>query len=99
MGGGAVAQAAVEAEAGTFFKIILLSPVPVKEPEKINAGEVIYIASKGEKLMLTVEKQFKRVSQPKILEVLEGNAHAQHIFKTSQASRLTELIVAALNRP
>jgi len=99
MGGGAVAQAAVVAEEGTFFKVILLSPVPIKEPEKIKANEVIYIVSKDEKLMLTVEKQYKRVSQPKIMEVLEGDAHAQHIFKTSQASRLTELIVAVLNRP
>ncbi len=99
MGGGAVAQAAVVAEEGTFFKVILLSPVPIKEPEKIKANEVIYVVSKDENLMLTVEKQYKRVSQPKIMEVLEGDAHAQHIFKTSQVLRLTELIVKALNNP
>ena len=96
MGGGAAAQAAVESAEGDIHRLILLSPVPIKEPERIKAGKLIFIASKDEKLVPRIKDQYKRAPQPKKIVLLEGNAHAQHIFKTAKAQRLTELILEYL---
>lgn len=96
MGGGAAARAAVESKAGDIDRLVLLSPVPIKRPEDIRAGSVLYIASKDERLFATVESQYKRAPEPKRLEVLEGDAHAQNIFKTEHGPDLTEFIVQFL---
>jgi len=97
MGGGAVAKAASEARDGDLHRIILLSPVPVDNPEKIKADRLLYIASRDERMMPAIREQYNRAPQPKDLELLDGNAHAQHIFKTDQAQILTGLIIKFLS--
>jgi alpha-beta hydrolase superfamily lysophospholipase len=91
MGGGAVALAAVKAKQGEIDQLILLSPVPIKTPELMKPSK-LFIASKGERLMPKVKEQFEKAANPKKLVLLEGSAHAQHIFKTGQAQKLTSLI-------
>jgi Ni,Fe-hydrogenase III small subunit len=91
MGGGAAAQASVEAKEGEIDQLILLSPVPIKTPERMKANK-LFVASKGERLMPKVKKQYERAPKPKKLVLLDGDAHAQHIFKTQQAEKLTNLI-------
>lgn len=93
MGGEAVASAAVEAQKGEINSVILLSPVPIQNPERMKADKFLFIASRDEPLMPQIKEQYERAPEPKKLELLEGGAHAQHIFKTDQADELTKLIV------
>lgn len=97
MGGGAAARAAVEAEARDIDRLILLSPVPIEHPEAIRAESILYVVSAEEGLFEAVKIQYEKSSEPKRLETLAGDAHAQHIFKTSLGSDLTELIVEFLS--
>ena len=98
MGGGAVANAAVEAKEGEINSVILLSPVPIQTPEQMKAGKFLFIASRDEPLVSKVREQYQRAPEPKALKVLEGNAHAQHIFETNQADELTKIILAYLRQ-
>jgi pimeloyl-ACP methyl ester carboxylesterase len=93
MGGGAVAKAALEAKEREIDSVILLSPVPIPNPERMEAGRFLFIASQDEPLLAKIKEEFERAPQPKELKLLEGNAHAQHIFKTNQADELTKIIV------
>jgi len=93
MGGGAVAKAAVELKEGEINSVILLSPVPIQAPEHMKAGRFLFIASRDEPLVSKVREQYERAPEPKALKLLEGRAHAQHIFKTKQVDELTKTIV------
>jgi hypothetical protein len=61
------------------------------------------VASRGEPLAPSIHEQYARAPEPKHLVMLDGNAHAQNVFKTHQAARLMSLIVEFLdqksNRP
>jgi dienelactone hydrolase len=96
MGGGAAAQAATEVAPGEIDKLVLLSPVPISHPERLNAASILYIASHDEGMASDVQRQYARAPQPKRLILLDGSAHAQHIFNTDQAQRLTDAIVQFL---
>jgi pimeloyl-ACP methyl ester carboxylesterase len=96
MGGGAAAEAAAAAHRGEIDKLILLSPVPVDDPEEMNAGSVLYIASRNERLAPEISAQYQRAPTPKKLIFLTGSAHAQHIFQTDQSGRLTRIILQFL---
>jgi hypothetical protein len=43
-----------------------------------------------------IRDQYAQAPDPKKLVLLPGDAHAQHIFKTDQAERLTEEILRFL---
>ena len=96
MGGGAVARASVESPAGTFHKLVLLAAAPIQEPERMKAEAFLFLVSREERLLPRVQQQFEQAPDPKRLEILEGSAHAQHIFRTDQAETLTRLIVEFL---
>lgn len=89
MGGGAAARAA---EPGAIDKLILLSPVPVAHPEKIQ-GNKLFIASKDEPMASQVKAQYRLAPEPKQLQLIGGSAHAQHIFKTEHGEELRKIIV------
>ena len=97
MGGGAVAEAAANAVDGEIEHLILLAAVPYGEPERM-IGAKLFVVSEGDSFRRSVEEQFRRAAGPKRLEILPGNAHAQHIFRTAAGSALTELIVAELTQ-
>ena len=92
MGGGAAALAVIHAQPGEISRLILLSPVPVNQPEKLQ-GDILYIASKHEAMIDTIISQYRRAPEPKQLKLIDGKAHAQHIFKTSENKNLTRLII------
>ena len=92
MGGGASAEAAVVSKNGQIDRLILLAAPPIRTPEKLK-GNKLFIVSKGDRLLSRVKQQFEIAPEPKKLVILEGNAHAQHIFKTGQSDKLTQLIV------
>lgn len=96
MGGGAAAQAAVEASEGEIDRLIFLSPVPIVNPELIK-GNKLFIASENERLVSKIKDQYKSAPEPKKLVLLKGSAHAQHIFKTDQSEQLTKLILEFLD--
>ncbi len=92
MGGVAAAKAAIAAEPGSIDKLILLSPAPVRHPERIQ-GTKLFIASKNEPLAPQVEAQYQKAPLPKQLKLIAGSAHAQHIFKTAHGEELKQIIL------
>lgn len=97
MGGGASAQAATEVKPGEIDKLILLSPVPIENPEKLRADQIVFIASRNESLAPTVRQQYERAPKPKKLIMINGSSHAQNIFATSQGKHLTDVILGFFN--
>jgi pimeloyl-ACP methyl ester carboxylesterase len=91
MGGGAAAQAAVEAEPGSIDRLILLAHSTIDNPGAMQ-GKKLFIMTKGDS-MSARRPQFDKASEPKKWVVLEGSAHAQHIFKTPQADELMQHIL------
>ena len=98
MGGGAAAQAAVAANAGEIDRLVLLAAVPIQHPDRIK-GRKLFITSRGDALANKVREQYESAPEPKKLVVLEGSAHAQHIFATDQAERLMHEILQFLSEP
>ena len=96
MGGGAAGKAATEVNPGEIDKLVLLSPMPIDNPEDLKAASILYIASRKESLAPTVRAQYKRAPEPKKLILLDGSAHAQNIFDTDQAQNLGDAIVKFL---
>jgi pimeloyl-ACP methyl ester carboxylesterase len=95
MGGGSAARAAIQSKPGEIDKLILLSPVPIEDPERLK-GSLLFIASAEESLAIKIKQQFDKAPEPKKLILLEGSAHAQHIFKTRQAENLENEMIEFL---
>ena len=91
MGGGAAAQAAVEAEPGAIDRLVLLAHSAIDDPAAMQ-GDKLFIATEGDHLAAR-RRQFDQASEPKKWVVLDGSSHAQHIFKTPQAEELMEHIL------
>lgn len=98
MGGGASGKAATMVKPGEIDKLVLLSPVPFEHPEHIKAKSTLFIASRLEALEPEVERHYQRAPGPKKLVLLNGNAHAQNIFATDEAQKLSDDIVTFLTR-
>ncbi len=101
-GGGAAAQAAVEALPGEIDRIVLLAHLAIDEPERMQ-GRKLFITSRGDTTgsgtprLPRIREQYERASSPKELVVLEGAAHAQFIFETEQGARLMQEILRFLS--
>ncbi len=101
LGGGAAAQASIEAPGGAIDGLVLLAHMPISTPEKIK-GRKLFIVAKddigsGDKPRLPViRSQYEKAPGPKRLIVLDGSAHAQFIFDTNEGERLTDEIVKFL---
>jgi len=96
LGGGATARAAVAAGPGEIDRLVLLAPAAIPHPEKMHASRFVYITAEGDPSLARTRQQYNRAPEPKHLELLTGNAHAQHVFKTEQAETLTAAILTAL---
>jgi alpha-beta hydrolase superfamily lysophospholipase len=100
MGGTAAARAAMDAEPGEIDRLVLLAPGPLEKAALIKANHVLFVVAKGDRLLPAVEQSYTKTPDPKRLEILEGDAHAQHIFKSDRGARLTEILLADLtDRP
>jgi len=97
MGGGAAAEAVVRAAPGEIDRVILLSPVPIADPEHLRVP-VLFIASEEEAIVAQIREQYRRAPEPKRLVLLPGAAHAQHIFATEQAERLRTTVAEFLEQ-
>lgn len=96
MGGGAAERAATFAGPGEIDRLILLAPAAIPKPEQIYANHILYITTEGDPSVDRTRQQYEHAPEPKSLEILPGDAHAQHIFKTEQSEALVEVIVEAL---
>ena len=104
LGGGAAAQAAVEARAGEIDRIVLLAHMPIATPEKIGGRKLFIVArddlGSGDRPRLPeIREQYDKSPGPKELVVLEGSAHAQFIFDTPEGGRLMREIQRFLSAP
>ena len=101
LGGGAAAQASVEASDGEIDRIVLLAHMPITAPEKMK-GRKLFIVSRGDlgsgdvPRLAGIRDQYEKAPKPKELVVLEGSAHAQFIFDTPEGDRLMREIVRFL---
>jgi pimeloyl-ACP methyl ester carboxylesterase len=104
MGGGAAADASIMAEPGEIDRLVLLAASSSGPPEKLK-GRLLFIVSEGDTrgdglVRLTkIREEYERAPQPKELVVLEGSAHAQHIFATEEGPRLMREILRFLTAP
>ncbi len=96
MGGGAAGDAAARADPGEIDRLILLAAVAAGAPERMQ-GNKLFIVSQDDASRRTVERQFEAAAEPKELRILEGSAHAQHIFRTNRAGELTETLLTWLS--
>ena len=104
LGGGAAAQAAVEAAEGEIDRVVLLAHMLIATPESIK-GRKLFIVSRGDMgsadrpRLPGIRDQYVKAPEPKELVILEGDAHAQFIFETSEGERLKREILRFLSAP
>ena len=103
-GGWAAARAAVLASAGEIERLVLLAASPIENPEVLPGRKLFVVArddalGAGQLRLPGIREQFERAPEPKQLVVLEGSAHAQHLFATEQGERLIQLIEDFLSAP
>lgn len=103
LGGWAAARAAVEATPGEVDRLVLLAHSPIDEPERMQ-GRKLFVTTRSDRsgsgLRLdTIREQYERAPGPKELLILEGSAHAQHIFSTDQGAQLMAEIFRFLGEP
>jgi pimeloyl-ACP methyl ester carboxylesterase len=104
-GGGAAAEASVEAEPGEIDRLILLAHSPIAKPEMIKSRKLFILArddfSGDNKIprLPEIRDQYERAPAPKELVILDGSAHAQFIFETEQGERLMQEILRFLSAP
>lgn len=92
MGGGASANAVVQSAVGSIDRLILLAHAPIQNPERIT-GPKLFATAQGDPITPQVKTQFEKSPEPKQLLLLDGNAHAQALFKTDQNERLMREIL------
>ncbi len=103
-GGEAAARASVEAAPGEIDRIVLIAHSPISEPERIK-GRKLFIISRddlsgsGTPRLPSIRDQYERAPDPKELVILDGSAHAQHMFSADQGPRLLSEILRFLSEP
>jgi dienelactone hydrolase len=104
LGGGAAAQATIDATPGEIDRIVLLAHMSIDTPEKMR-GRKLFIVARNDRdgndrpRLDGIRQQYEQAPGPKELVVLEGSAHAQFVFQTDQARPLMREIVRFLSAP
>jgi pimeloyl-ACP methyl ester carboxylesterase len=103
MGGGAAADASIEAEPGEIDRLVLLGASANGPPEKIKARTLFIVARDdadgNEPRLPGIRAQYEKAPEPKELIVLDGSAHAQFLFQTDQGERVMREILRFLSKP
>lgn len=100
-GGWAVARAVTRLSPGSIDRLILLAHSPIDEPERLQ-GRKLFITTRddtrgdGVPRLPAIRDQYERAPEPKEFVILDGAAHAQHVFATEQGDRLLAEIVRFL---
>lgn len=102
-GGGAAAQVSTEARAGEIDRLVLLAHSAIGAPERMQGRKLFIVAREDANdaglRLPRIRAQYERASEPKELVILEGAAHAQFLFATSEGKRLTDEILRFLSVP
>lgn len=108
MGGGAAADASIEAEPGEIDRLVLVGAEAgtgrVGPPEKLK-GRKLFIVSRDDigsgdiPRLPQIRAQYEKAPGLKELVILDGSAHAQFIFQTDQGERLMRDILRFLSAP
>jgi len=104
MGGGAAGMALARQKPGEIDRVVFLGALSDGEAEKMT-GRKLYILCRddvqGENTprLPGIQKQFEAAPQPKEMIVLECAEHAQFIFQSRQAGRLTRELLRFLQAP
>ncbi len=102
MGGSAAGDASVESKPGEIDKIVLLGAAPNMPADKLKCPSLFLVARADasgdgtEPRLPAIQRQYDRAPQPKKLILVEGSAHAQHLFETPQADRVMREILEFL---
>ncbi len=104
MGGGAAADASIEAEPGEIDRLVLLAAWAGGPPEKLKGRKLFVVSrddigSRDTPRLPKIRAQYEKAPGPKELVILEGSAHAQFIFQTDQGERLMREILRFLSEP
>jgi pimeloyl-ACP methyl ester carboxylesterase len=103
-GGWAAALASTKLPPGSIDRLILLAHSPIEEPERMQ-GRKLFVTTKddvrgdGAPRLPSIRDQYERAPDPKELLILDGSAHAQHVFGTDQGERLLAEIIRFLGGP
>ena len=92
MGGAAILNAMELNTDSLIRKIVLLSPADSNGIVS-NVIEKLFVASEDEGYFARVKASYDNSEQPKQLKIYEGSFHAQHMFKSSYANELSQLII------
>lgn len=104
LGGWAAGEAAAAARPGEIDRLVLLAHASLDAPERMQ-GRKLFVVARGDvrgedtPRLPDIEAQYERASGPKELLILEGAAHAQHLFATSEGERLMREILRFLSAP
>jgi pimeloyl-ACP methyl ester carboxylesterase len=96
LGGGAAAQAAIDAAPGQIDRVVLLAHMTIDHPERLRVPALFIVArddaNAGGPRLPGIRAQYEQAAGPKELVVLEGGAHAQALFDTPDGSAILERI-------
>jgi dienelactone hydrolase/molybdopterin converting factor small subunit len=103
-GGGAAAQASIDAADGEIDRLILLAPMPIDAPEKMKGRTMFAVARNdpdfnGKPRLPGIRDQYERAPAPSVLHILAGAAHGQKIFDDpAEGPRLLAQVIAFLRK-
>lgn len=102
MGGVAAGLASAESKPGEIDRIVFLGSDGGGKPAKIQGRKLFIVARDdpgpgGQPRLVTIRDHYQKAAEPKELVILDGSAHAQHIFATEQGERAMGEILRFLN--
>ena len=103
-GSSAAGDASIKAPAHTIDRIVFLGGSPNLLANNLKSRTLFIVArddssGSGGLRLPGIRLQYERAPEPKRLIVLEGSAHAQFLFQTSQGPRVMQEIVQFLTMP
>lgn len=102
MGGDYAAEAA-EAEPEAIDRLVMLASGAYTPLLKMKGRKLFIVArddaNAGGPRLPKIRAQFEKALEPKQLIILDGSAHAQFLFETSQADRVMHEILHFLSAP
>jgi pimeloyl-ACP methyl ester carboxylesterase len=101
MGGGAAGDASIASQPGEIDRLVFLGSAPNGPAEKLKSPS-LYIVARGDASgdgprLPGIRAQYEKAPQPKRLIILDGTAHAQYLFQTTQAERVMREILRFLS--
>lgn len=101
LGGGAAAQATIDARPGEIDRVVLLAHMLIETPAKIR-GRKLFIVAKDDRggnnqpRLRGIQEQYDKAPGPKELLVVDGTAHAQAMFDAAEGPRVMQNILRFL---